>query len=227
MFSMKKLYLNNTMIIGLLLIFTGCSSSHGNDNNSRLKTNKQLNNEDMTDTNLEKATFGAGCFWCTEAIFERVKGVKSVSSGYSGGTVKNPAYREVTTGRTGHAEVIQLTYDPAEVSYAELLEIFWKTHDPTTLNRQGADVGTQYRSAVFYHNEEQKELAEKYKKELDAAGIWENPIVTEITAFEAFYKAEDYHQDYYEQNSRSPYCNLVITPKIEKFESVFKDKLKQ
>ncbi len=224
---MKKLYSYNTIIIGLLLIFAGCSSGQGKDNNNRFSTNEQLKDKDMTDIKLETATFGSGCFWCTEAIFDRVKGVKSVASGYSGGTVKNPAYREVTTGRTGHAEVIQIEYDPAEVSFAELLEIFWKTHDPTTLNRQGADVGTQYRSAVFYHNEEQKELAEKYKKELDEAGIWENPIVTEITPFEVFYKAEDYHQDYYEQNNSQPYCNLVITPKIEKFETVFKDKLKQ
>jgi peptide-methionine (S)-S-oxide reductase len=175
---------------------------------------------------LETATFGAGCFWCVEAVFQQLEGVKTVVSGYTGGKVENPTYRQVSAGTTGHAEVIQLTYDPKVVTFAELLEVFWQTHDPTTLNRQGADVGTQYRSAVFYHTPEQKELAEKYKQELDAAGAFNSPIVTEIVPVGKFYKAEDYHQNYYNLNSSQPYCSYVITPKLEKLKKVFKDKLK-
>lgn len=176
---------------------------------------------------LQVATFGNGCFWCTEAIFQNIDGVTKVESGYSGGKVKNPTYKEVCSGLTGHAEVIQLTYDPNKVSFDELLEVFWQTHDPTTLNRQGADEGTQYRSAVFYHNAEQKQLAESYKKKLDAAGAFDNPIVTEITPFSAFYKAEDYHQNYYNLNGNAPYCSFIIRPKVEKFKKVFKEKLKK
>jgi len=186
-------------------------------------------NHDINSQNtgkMELATFGSGCFWCTEAIFEKVKGVESVVSGYSGGKVKNPTYREVCTGNTGHAEVVQLIYNPEIIAYKELLEIFWKMHDPTTLNRQGADVGTQYRSVIFYHTDEQKKTAETYKKKLDEANIYKNPIVTEITKFESFYKADDYHQEYYENNKFQPYCSFVITPKMEKFKKVFKDKLK-
>lgn len=175
----------------------------------------------------KKATFGSGCFWCTEAIFKEVKGIKEVTSGYSGGEVKNPAYREVCSGTTGHAEVIQLTYDPREVSYTELLEIFWRTHDPTTLNRQGADVGTQYRSVIFYHDEEQKHIAEQVKKELNKSGAWDKPIVTEITEIDKFYAAEEYHQDYFEKNPTEGYCQFVIGPKIEKFKKVFSEKLKE
>ncbi len=175
---------------------------------------------------MNLATFGSGCFWCTEAIFQQLKGVESAVSGYSGGAVKNPTYKEVCTGNTGHAEVIQVTYNPEIISYTELLEVFWQTHDPTTLNRQGADVGTQYRSAIFYHSEEQKKLAEGYKQKLEDAKIFNNPIVTEITEFDIFYKAEDYHQEYYDNNKTQSYCNFVITPKIEKFKKVFKDKLK-
>lgn len=180
----------------------------------------------MENNNLELATFGAGCFWCVEAIFQRVDGVEKVVSGYAGGQVKNPSYKEVCQGTTGHAEVCQLSYDPAEVSYEELLEVFWQTHDPTTLNRQGNDVGTQYRSVVFFHNPEQKELAKKYKKKLDDARIYDNPIVTEISAFKKMYVAEDYHQNYFNENGNQPYCSFVIQPKIEKFQKVFKDKLK-
>ena len=183
-------------------------------------------NSQNTGKKMELATFGSGCFWCTEAIFEKVKGVESVVSGYSGGKVKNPTYREVCTGNTGHAEVVQLIYNPEIIAYKELLEIFWKMHDPTTLNRQGADVGTQYRSVIFYHTDEQKKTAETYKKKLDEANIYKNPIVTEITKFESFYKADDYHQEYYENNKFQPYCSFVITPKMEKFKKVFKDKLK-
>ncbi|MFC2151108.1 peptide-methionine (S)-S-oxide reductase MsrA [Bacteroidota bacterium] len=175
---------------------------------------------------MEIATFGSGCFWCTEAIFQQLNGVESAVSGYSGGSVKNPTYKEVCTEKTGHAEVIQVTFNPEIISYTELLEVFWQIHDPTTLNRQGADVGTQYRSAVFYHNREQKELAETYKTKLDKAGVFNNPIVTEISEFEEFFKAEDYHQEYYDNNKTQPYCLFVITPKMDKFKKVFKDKLK-
>jgi len=182
----------------------------------------------MTEQNkeLEIATLGAGCFWCVEAVFERVNGVESVISGYSGGNIKNPSYREVITGITGHAEVVQVKYDPEVITFEEILQIFWKTHDPTTLNRQGADVGTQYRSAVFYHDDNQKRLAETYKDKLNSAGAFKNPVVTEIVPFEVFYQAEDYHQEYYELNSSQPYCQIVIAPKLEKLEAVFADKLK-
>lgn len=178
-------------------------------------------------TKYEKATFGSGCFWCTEAVFERVKGVKSITSGYAGGDVPEPTYKQVCSGNTGHAEVIQLEFDPNVISYEELLEIFWKTHDPTTLNRQGNDVGTQYRSVIFYHNNEQKKLAEYWKKKLDESGIFDDPIVTEIVAFTNFYPAEDYHQNYYDNNKNQPYCSFVITPKVKKFEKLFKDKMKK
>jgi peptide-methionine (S)-S-oxide reductase len=179
-----------------------------------------------TAAKMETATFGAGCFWCVEAVFQDLKGVQSVVSGYAGGTTKNPTYKQVCTGTTGHAEVCQITYDPRVVSFPELLEVFWKTHDPTTLNRQGNDVGTQYRSAIFYHNDEQKRLAEHYKKELDTAGAFGSPIVTEIVPFTNFYKAEDYHQNYFKQNGNQAYCQFVIRPKVEKFRQVFRDKLK-
>ena len=172
------------------------------------------------------ATFGSGCFWCTEAIFELVDGVVSVESGYSAGKTVNPTYKEVTSGKTNHAEVVNIKYDPSKVSYAELLEIFWRTHDPTTLNRQGADVGTQYRSIILYHDSEQKELSEKIMKELDNSGSWDSPIVTQIEKFEKFYTAENYHQDYYKLNPNNGYCAYVIAPKIDKFKKVFKTYLK-
>jgi peptide-methionine (S)-S-oxide reductase len=174
----------------------------------------------------EVATFGGGCFWCVEAIFERVKGVESVESGYSGGYVKNPTYKQVTTGKTGHAEVVQIRFDPAVIGFTELLEIFFKTHDPTTLNRQGADVGTQYRSVVFYHNEAQRQQAEKVILELERAHIWKDPIVTRVEPFTAFYSAEEYHQEYFENNPNQGYCRVVIQPKVEKFEKTFQDLLK-
>ncbi len=180
----------------------------------------------MAQNALDTATFGNGCFWCSEAIFQRLKGVKEVSPGYAGGTEKNPSYDLVCSGTTRYAEVIQLTYDPKVISYRELLEVFWKTHDPTTLNRQGADVGTQYRSVIFYHNQQQKETAEFYKKELTKAKIWNKPIVTEIAPITNFYPAENYHNDYYKNNPGNGYCNFVITPKVEKFEKLFKEKLK-
>jgi peptide-methionine (S)-S-oxide reductase len=176
---------------------------------------------------LETATFGSGCFWCSEAIFQNVEGVIKVESGYSGGKVKNPTYKEVCSGLTGHAEVVQLTFDPKKVSYDELLEIFWQTHDPTTLNQQGADIGTQYRSVVFYHSEEQKKQAEYYKARLEQEGAFDKPIVTEIIPASPFYKAEDYHQNYFNLNGSAAYCSYVIRPKLEKFKKAFKDKMKK
>lgn len=175
----------------------------------------------------ETATLGAGCFWCVEAIYQRLEGVEKVESGYSGGSVKNPTYEQICTGRTGHAEVVQVTFDPAKLSYKELLEVFFKTHDPTTLNQQGADRGTQYRSAIFYHNPEQKAAAELVKKETGAAKIWDDPIVTEIAPYTVFYKAEEYHQNYYNENSNQPYCMMVINPKLSKFKKEFGNKLKK
>jgi len=213
-------------IIPIVFIYfftsSGCDRRETNAHSEKRTESGVTNNMDS----LQTATFGSGCFWCTEAIFERVNGVVKVESGYSGGTVEKPTYQEVCTGTTGHAEVTQITYDPSVISFDELLEIFWKTHDPTTLNKQGNDVGTQYRSVIFYHNENQKELAEKYKSELDKSGAWDNSIVTEISPFKNFYSAEGYHQDYYENNPNQGYCAFVIAPKVEKFEKVFKDKLK-
>ena len=174
----------------------------------------------------EKATFGMGCFWCTEAIFQRLKGVTSVKSGYEGGALSNPTYEEVCTGATGHAEVLEINYNQQVISYEELLEVFWKSHDPTTLNRQGADTGTQYRSVIFYHNATQKALAEKYKAELNKTNAFGKKVVTAIEQAKPFYVAENYHQDYYLKNGSEPYCRLVILPKMQKLEKIFKDKLK-
>jgi peptide-methionine (S)-S-oxide reductase len=181
----------------------------------------------MPGTNIETATFGTGCFWCTEAIFQQLEGVIKVTSGYSGGHVVNPTYEEVCDKRTGHAECLNIEYDSTKITFDELLEVFWKSHDPTTLNRQGNDVGPQYRSVIFYHTDEQKEKAEKYKAELDKEGIFNEPIVTEISPFTVFYAAENYHQDYYNNNGAQPYCVYVVRPKVEKFRKVFKDKLKK
>ncbi|MEX0686076.1 MAG: peptide-methionine (S)-S-oxide reductase MsrA [Balneolales bacterium] len=186
----------------------------------------QLTNNKLEGNDMKQATFGAGCFWCVEAVFLRLNGVEKVVSGYTGGTVKNPTYREVTSGKTGHAEATQVTYDPSVITYEELLNVFWKTHDPTTLNRQGADVGTQYRSAVFYHDEEQRKLAQHFKDKLNEEGVFDKPIVTEITPLDIFYRAEDYHQNYFENNKEQAYCQLVIVPKLEKMERIFQDKLK-
>lgn len=169
-------------------------------------------NDDMTET----ATFANGCFWCTEAVFKRLKGVKSVLPGYAGGTVKDPSYDQVCAGNTGHAESIQIKFDPKVIPFEKILDIFWHTHDPTTLNRQGNDIGTQYRSAIFFHNEKQKEIAEKTKKDLEDKGVYKNSIVTEITPIKDFYVAEDYHKDYYDSHQDAPYCNYVIDPKIHK-----------
>ncbi len=193
-------------------------------NETKTSTANTTNTMATTDT----ATLANGCFWCTEAIFEQLEGVISATSGYTDGQTKNPTYKEVCSGETGHAECLQIVYDPSKISFDELLEVFWKTHDPTTLNRQGNDVGTQYRSGVYYHNEEQKEKAEHYKAELDKSGAFDKPIVTEIKPFSVFYPAEDYHQQYFENNENAnPYCSIVIRPKVDKFKKVFKDKLKK
>jgi peptide-methionine (S)-S-oxide reductase len=176
---------------------------------------------------MELATFGAGCFWCVEAVFQDLQGVQKVVSGYSNGRIANPTYREVCSGLTGHAEVIQITYDPKVISFEELLEVFWKTHDPTTLNRQGNDTGTQYRSGVYYHNDEQRRLAEEYKQKLNDAHAFDKPIVTEIEPLKSFYPAEDYHQNYFKQNGHEPYCQFVARPKVEKVRALFGDKLKK
>jgi peptide-methionine (S)-S-oxide reductase len=175
----------------------------------------------------DTATFGEGCFWCTEAFFQRLKGVYKVVSGYGGGFVENPTYEQVCDKHTGHVELARIVYDPKVITYDELLEVFWKTHDPTTIDQQGNDVGPQYRSVVFYHNEEQKQKAEHYKAALDKSGAYARPIVTAIEAFKNFYPAENYHQNYYNDNPGQGYCRFVIQPKVEKFEKVFKDKLKK
>jgi peptide-methionine (S)-S-oxide reductase len=196
--------------------------------NSQKKITQTKNNmtNEVNNNELDTALFGAGCFWCVEAMFQRLDGVVKVESGYAGGHMVSPTYKDVCTGTTGHAEVCRITFDPKKISYETLLSIFWQTHDPTTLNRQGNDVGTQYRSAIFYYNDIQMQLAEKYKSELNASGAFSNPIVTEITAINNYYSAEDYHQNYYNQNSEQSYCQFVISPKVEKLEKVFKDKLK-
>jgi peptide-methionine (S)-S-oxide reductase len=190
-------------------------------NNFEKKTNKKVENTE------EKITFGAGCFWCVEAVFQQIKGVTKVESGYSNGKLPNPTYKEVCSGLTGHAEVCQLTYNPQLVSFETLLEVFWKTHNPTTLNRQGADVGTQYRSGIYFHNTEQGQIAKAWKDRLNSDRVFPDPIVTEIVPVGTFYKAEDYHQNYYNQNGYEPYCQIVIKPKLDKLEQVFKEKMKK
>ena len=179
-----------------------------------------------TEKSKTVATFGSGCFWCTEAVFERLEGVEKVINGFSGGSVINPSYKEISGGNTGHAEVCQIHYDPEKISYDELLDVFWGTHDPTTLNRQGADVGTQYRSVIFYHSASQNKIAEESLAAMDASGTFSDPIVTDIAKFSGFYKAEDYHQDYFENNPNQPYCTFVVKPKVDKFKARYQDKLK-
>ncbi len=218
----KTIYLLHLSIL-LLTFVTACGQR-----NSQKKITQTTNNmtNEVNNNELDTALFGAGCFWCVEAMFQRLDGVVKVESGYAGGHMVSPTYKDVCNGTTGHAEVCRITFDPKKVSYETLLSIFWQTHDPTTLNRQGNDVGTQYRSAIFYYNDIQMQLAEKYKSELNASGAFSNPIVTEITAINNYYSAEDYHQNYYNQNSEQSYCQFVIAPKVEKLEKVFKDKLK-
>lgn len=205
---------------------TGCAQTGEKPfDQSRSFQSMTQNNTSQTAT-VDTATFGAGCFWCTEAQFQQLKGVLTVESGYMGGKTANPTYKQVSTGNTGHAEVIRVTFDPSVLSYDELLAAFWQSHDPTTLNRQGADVGTQYRSAIFYYSPEQKEKAEKYKAQLNAEKAFGDPVVTEIVPEAPFYVAEDYHQNYYNENGNQPYCQMVVRPKLEKFKKVFADKLK-
>ncbi len=211
-----------TMLSTILLSIFTIASCNSSSTQQTIMTEEKIPAGLKTDT----ATFATGCFWCTEAIFQELKGVLKVTSGYSGGTVSNPSYEQVCSGTTGHAECEQIIYDPKLISFDELLEVFWESHDPTSLNRQGNDEGTQYRSAIFYHDAGQKEKAEQYKKKLDQSGAYDKPIVTEITAFTKFYPAENYHQDYFRLHGSQPYCTFVIRPKVEKFEKVFKDKLK-
>jgi len=201
----------------ILLLFIACDSQVVKSQ----QPDKQSQKTNMSQT--DTITLGAGCFWCVEAVLQQVNGVVSVKSGYSGGSIKNPTYKEICSGLTGHAEVCQVVYQPDVISLPELLKIFWYTHDPTQLNRQGNDIGTQYRSAIFYHNDSQKQIAETLKAELDKSGAWDKPIVTEISAFTIFYTAEDYHQNYYNENSDQPYCSYVIKPKLEKFDKVFSE----
>lgn len=211
--------MKNLLILSLAMLTFSCQA----------QTKKKVNEtQKISMEGKELATFGAGCFWCVEAVFQRLEGVEKVESGYAGGTVENPTYKQVCTGSTNHAEVLRIVFDPKKITFDELLEVFWKIHDPTTLNRQGEDVGTQYRSVVFYHNDKQKELAEKYKAALDAEGAFSKPIVTEISPLTNYYPAEDYHQNYFNENGNSnPYCSIVVRPKVEKFEKVFKNKLKK
>jgi peptide-methionine (S)-S-oxide reductase len=203
-------------IITIIFAFSSCS-------NAQIDENKKMINESK---NMDTITLGAGCFWCIEAVFSELKGVESVVAGYAGGFVKNPSYKEVCSGTTGHAEVAQIIYNPSLISLGDILEVFWKTHDPTTLNRQGADVGTQYRSAIFYHNDKQGNEAKSYKVQLIDSEAWENPIVTEILPISNYSAAENYHQNYYSQNPGNSYCTFVIQPKLDKFRKVFASKLK-
>jgi methionine-S-sulfoxide reductase len=207
-----------------LFSFIGCNQAK--NQTTEKDTFKKVKKSNMS-THLEVATFGGGCYWCIEAVFQRLEGVEKVESGFSGGQVKNPTYKEVCSGTTGHAEVIQITFDTTKTSFVEILKVFFTMHDPTTLNRQGNDIGTQYRSAVFYHNDEQKKAAEEIIAALNTSKAYPNPIVTEVSKLDVFYKAEDYHQNYYNENSDEGYCRFVIQPKIEKFEKVFKDRLKK
>jgi methionine-S-sulfoxide reductase len=203
------------LIIAAYLLFTATLFSQNNNTNKK-----------MTQSNFDTITLGGGCYWCVEAVYENLMGVKSVVSGFSGGKTSNPSYEEVCSGTTGHAEVVQITFDKNVTSLDEIFKVFFTVHDPTTLNRQGADRGTQYRSVIFYNNEEQKKAAQSIINELTKAKVYENPIVTTLEPFTKFYKAEDYHQNYYANNKNQPYCQMVIQPKLEKFEKVFKDKLK-
>lgn len=212
---MKKTY-HLFLAFTLFICLSACAQN---------KTNSKNNKINMTHT--ETITLGSGCFWCTEAIFQRLQGVVKVTSGYSGGFVDNPTYEQVCDKNTGHAEVCQIVYDTTQIKLDDILAVFWKTHDPTTLNQQGNDVGPQYRSVVFFHNEHQKELAQHYIKELNDSKAWANPVVTTVEPFQKFYAAENYHQNYYNDNKNQGYCRYVIGPKLEKFEKVFKDKLKK
>ncbi|MCB0739058.1 MAG: peptide-methionine (S)-S-oxide reductase MsrA [Bacteroidetes bacterium] len=218
---------NRTFLITLFATAFALAACSQTSTNKKLTLIDSLKSQ-LTDTSqLDTATLGAGCFWCVEAVFQRIEGVKSVKSGYTGGNIKNPSYREICTGRTGHAEVAQLVYDTKVISYAELLEVFLVSHDPTQLNRQGNDVGTQYRSSIFTHSEKQQRIAEAAIAAADSSGLWNDKIVTTIEPIGAFYVAEDYHQNYYNDNPNQGYCTYIIAPKIEKVKKLFKDKLKE
>ena len=208
-----------------LLISCGNPQASSNTTSSEMNT-METAMDNNTNGELDTAIFGAGCFWCVEAIFQQLEGVEKVASGYSGGARENPTYDQVCSGATGHAEVIKVIYDPAKISFVDLLEVFWGVHDPTTLNRQGADVGTQYRSVIFYTDDTQKKLAEDYKEKLNVSGAFPQPVVTEISPLKSFYVAENYHQNYFNENGNQPYCSLVIKPKLDKFKKVFGDKMK-
>ncbi|MEO8664859.1 MAG: peptide-methionine (S)-S-oxide reductase MsrA [Ignavibacteria bacterium] len=219
----------NIIIIAALVLISACgfkSINSKDQNTNETKSNSTISTKKGDNTNLETATLAGGCFWCIETIFNDLKGVEKVVSGYSGGTTSNPSYEQVCSGNTGHAEVVQITFDPSVLSYDKLLEVFFHIHNPTTLNRQGADVGTQYRSAIFYHSDDQKKTAEEVIKKIGESGLWDEPIVTEVTKFDEFYSAEDYHQDYYNNNKEKSYCSLVIAPKVRKFYKEYKDLLK-
>lgn len=225
----STIFLNS--FFGMVLGLTACGQTQQQASNAmghddKIKSVFKDADSTKSTATTDTATFGAGCFWCVEAVFQNLKGVISVESGFSGGTTVNPSYHDVCEGTTGHAEVCNIVYNPSEISYDELLEAFWYAHDPTTLNRQGNDAGTQYRSVVFYHNADQKKKAEYYKQKLNDEKVWADPVVTEIAQFTKFYKAEDYHQDYYNQNGGQGYCQFVIKPKVEKFKKAFADKLK-
>lgn len=217
--------LNMVALLAFAIQLSACAQ---NSNYEKSNTFRKMNNTNPATQQhkTEVATFAAGCFWCVEAQYQQLKGVEKVESGYIGGHIENPTYKQVCTGETGHAEACNIYYDPAVISYDELLAAFWIAHDPTQLNRQGNDVGTQYRSAIFYHNEEQKQKAEEYKKKLDEEKAFNGPIVTEISPYTKFYKAEDYHQNYYNDNPSQGYCVFVVKPKMDKFRKVFQDKLK-
>jgi peptide-methionine (S)-S-oxide reductase len=215
------------MLFVAMLAMTGCMKNGSSSTAESAKTTSESTTAmPVNDPRYRLATFAGGCFWCIETIFDELKGVDKVVSGYSGGKTENPTYEEVCSGRTGHAEVIEITFDPAVISYKQLVEIFFYVHDPTTMNQQGADKGTQYRSAIFYHSDEQKKIAEEVIKETEASGLWDDPIVTEVTMFDKFYSAEDYHQDYYVNNKEKSYCSIVIAPKVQKFYKKYQHLLK-
>jgi peptide-methionine (S)-S-oxide reductase len=224
--TMKFLLVLTNSVMGLFALASCANNENPNKTMSNLTNTAAPATEIANGLKTDTATFGTGCFWCTEAIFQELEGVLKVTSGYSGGHVANPTYEQVCDKTTGHAEVCQVVYDPSKITYDELLEVFWKTHDPTTLNRQGNDVGPQYRSVVFYHNEDQHKKAGHYKDELNKSGAFGSPIVTAIEPYKNFYSAENYHQNYYNSNGSQPYCYFVIRPKLEKFEKVFKSKLR-
>jgi peptide-methionine (S)-S-oxide reductase len=220
--------MKKVLILGLVLISIASNAQYRQNKLKKMnQENVNVKVESPTVVTSSIATFGAGCFWCVEAVFQQLKGVEKVESGYMGGKVNNPTYKEVCTGQTGHAEVCQITYNPQKITFEELLEVFWKVHDPTTLNRQGGDIGTQYRSAIFYHDDTQQAIAQKYKTDLNSSRVYDAPIVTTFEPASVFYKAENYHQDYFNLNGSNPYCQLVVKPKVEKFQKVFKDKIKK